>query len=125
MKRLLALIRREYWENKGALRTTPLVIGGIYIVFLLMSIFTTAHFDNEMYTFREAVRLLAEQPAEFRATHGNEVILGSSLFFSLVLSFVVFFSSPLAHSNWIIRLYSFHSHFISSIFCRGHSFAAE
>jgi ABC-2 type transport system permease protein len=91
MKRLLALIRREYWENKGALRTTPLVIGGIYIVFLLMSIFTTAHFDNEMYTFREAVRLLAEQPAEFRATHGNEVILGSSLFFSLVLSFVVFF----------------------------------
>lgn len=91
MKRLLALVHREYWENKGAFRTTPLVIGGLYIVFLLMSIFTTAHFDNELYTFREAVRLLAEQPAEFRATHGYEVMLGSSLFFTIVLAFVVFF----------------------------------
>ncbi len=91
MKRLLALVHREYWENKGAFRTTPLVIGGLYIVFLLMSIFTTAHFDNELYTFREAVRLLAEQPEEFRATHGYEVMLGSSLFFTIVLAFVVFF----------------------------------
>jgi ABC-2 type transport system permease protein len=91
MKRLLALVRREYWENKGAFRTTPMIIGGIYIVFLLMSIFTTAHFDNELYTFREAVRLLAEQPAEFRAAHAQEVMLGTSLFFTLVLAFVVFF----------------------------------
>jgi len=91
MKRLLALVHREYWENKGAFRTTPLIIGGIYIVFLLMSIFTTAHFDNELYTFREAVRLLAEQPAEFRAAHAQEVMLGTSLFFTLVLAFVVFF----------------------------------
>ncbi|RPH97453.1 MAG: hypothetical protein EHM68_08280 [Lysobacterales bacterium] len=91
MKRLLALVHREYWENKGAFRTTPMVIGGLYIVFLLMSIFTTAHFDNELYTFREAVRLLAEQPAEFRAAHGYEVMLGSSLFFTIVLAFVVFF----------------------------------
>jgi ABC-2 type transport system permease protein len=91
MNRLVALIRREYWENKGAFRTTPLVIGGIYIAFLLMSIFTTAHFDNEMYTFREAVRLLAEQPAELRARHADDVLLGSSLFFTVVLAFVVFF----------------------------------
>ncbi len=66
MNRLFALVRREYWENKGAFRTTPLVIGGIYIAFLLMSIFTTAHFDNEMYTFREAIRLLAGQTPEFQ-----------------------------------------------------------
>lgn len=91
MKRLLALVQREFWENKGAFRTTPLVIGGIYIVFLLMSIFTTAHFDNEMYTFKTAMQALAAQPAEFRASHGNDVLLGSSLFFTLVLSFVVFF----------------------------------
>jgi ABC-2 type transport system permease protein len=91
MKRLLALMHREYWENKGAFRTTPIVIGCIYIAFLLMSIFTTAHFDNEMYTFREAVRLLAQQPVEFRAAHGHEVLLGSSLFFTTVLAFVVFF----------------------------------
>jgi len=27
MKRMVALVRREFWENKGAFRTTPLVIG--------------------------------------------------------------------------------------------------
>jgi ABC-2 type transport system permease protein len=91
MNRLIALVRREYWENKGAFRTTPLVIGGIYIAFLLMSIFTTAHFDNDMYTFREAIRLLASQSPEFRGAHGQVVILGSSVFFSTVLAFVVFF----------------------------------
>jgi ABC-2 type transport system permease protein len=91
VKRLLALIHREFWENKGAFRTTPLVIGGVYIVFLLMAMFTTAHFDNELYTFREAVRLLAEQPEAFRASHANDVMLGSSLFFTIVLAFVVFF----------------------------------
>jgi ABC-2 type transport system permease protein len=91
MKRLIALIKREFWENKGAFRTTPLVIGGIYIAFLLMSIFTTAHIDSDLYTFREAVRFLATQPVEFRAIHGHDVILGSSMFFTLVLSFVVFF----------------------------------
>ena len=97
MNRLLALVRREFWENKGALRTTPLVIGGLYIAGLLMSIFTTAHFDNDLYTFREAIRFLATQPVEFRATHGYEVILGSSIFFTVVLAFVVFFYLLGAH----------------------------
>ena len=62
MNRLMALIQREYWENKGAFRTTPVVIGGIYIVGMLMAIFTTVHFDNDLYTFKEAVRLAASQP---------------------------------------------------------------
>ena len=39
MNRMIALLRREFWENKGAFRTTPLVIGGIYIGFLLMAVF--------------------------------------------------------------------------------------
>ncbi len=91
MNRLLALMQREFWENKGAFRTTPIVIGAIHIVLLLMSIFTTAHFDNELYTFREAIRMLAGQPDLFRSEHVYEIMLGSSLFFTIVLSVVVFF----------------------------------
>lgn len=91
MNRLLALMQREYWENRGAFRTTPIVIGLIHIGLLLMSIFTTAHFDNDLYTFREAIRMLAEQPEEFRQVHIYEVMLGSSVFFTVVLSVVVFF----------------------------------
>jgi ABC-2 type transport system permease protein len=91
MNRLVALMQREFWENKGAFRTTPIVIGSIHIALLLMSIFTTTHFDNELYTFREAIRMLAAQPDLFRAEHVYEVMLGTSLFFTIVLSVVVFF----------------------------------
>jgi len=91
MNRLLALMHREYWENKGAFRTTPLVIGGVYVAFLLMSIFTTAHIDNELYTFREAVRFLAQQSEHFRSEHVDQILMGSSVLFTAVLSIVVFF----------------------------------
>lgn len=91
MKRLIALLYREFWENKGAFRTTPLVIGGICVALLLMAIFTTTHFDNELYTFKQAVRALAMQPAESRAARLYQVMIGSSVFFTMVLSFVKFF----------------------------------
>ena len=91
MNRLIALIRREYWENKGAFRTTPLVIGGIYIAFLLMTIFTTTHIDSDLYTFREAVRVMGEQPEALRGSIMYQGMLGSSVLFTVVMSFVVFF----------------------------------
>lgn len=91
MNRLKALLRREFWENKGSFRTTPMVIGGLYIAFLLMSIFTTTHIDSELYTFREAIRVMAEQPEELRSMVIHQVMLGSSVFFTVVMSFVIFF----------------------------------
>jgi len=91
MKRLIALVRREFWENKGSFRTTPLVIGGLYIVFLLMSIFTTAHIDSELYTFREVVRVMGDQPLELRSMVMYQGMLGSSVFFTFVMGFVVLF----------------------------------
>jgi ABC-2 type transport system permease protein len=91
MKRMMALLRREFWENKGAFRTTAIVIGGIYVVFLLMAIFTTAHIDSELYTFREAVKVMAERPVEFRGMVMYQSMLGSSVFFTVVMSFVIFF----------------------------------
>lgn len=92
MNRLLALIRREYWENRGALRTTPIVIGGLYIVGTLMAIFTTVHFDNDLYTFKEAVRLFAEVPEETRAAAVYAVnLLAGSILFTIALGVVVFF----------------------------------
>ncbi len=91
MNRLMTLIKREYWENKGAFHTTPLVIGGIYIIGMLMAIWTTVHFDNELYTFKEAVRLAASQSDELRSAIAYSGILVSSELFTTVLAFVVFF----------------------------------
>jgi len=92
MNRMMALLKREFWENKGAFRTTPLVIGGIYIVLTLMFLITFNHFDNEFQSLKELARWLATTEAETR----GDIIYGANVaalpgLFNIVLSFVVFF----------------------------------
>ncbi len=91
MNRLVALLRREFWENKGAFRTTPLVFGGIAIALCLMAIITTVYFDNDLYTFREIVRAFGQQEEATRSIILQQILLGSSVIFTTVLSVVVFF----------------------------------
>lgn len=91
MNRLVALIKREYWENKGAFRTTPLVIGGLFLTALLMFLITFNHFDNEFQSLRELLRFIAQQDAGLRAKILYAGTLEMSVFFSTVLAFVVFF----------------------------------
>ena len=92
MNRLMALVKREFWENKGAFRTTPLVIGAIYIVLNLMFIFTFNHFDNEFQSLKELVRFIAQQDKGLL----SEIIYSVTVsvipsLFTLVLAIVVFF----------------------------------
>jgi len=92
MNRLMALVKREFWENKGAFRTTPLVIGGIYIVLNLMFIVTFNHFDNEFQSLKELVRFIAQQDKGLL----SEIIYAVTVsvipsLFTLVLAIVVFF----------------------------------
>jgi len=92
MNRLIALVKREFWENKGAFRTTPLVIGGIYIVLILMFLVTFNHFDNEFQSLKELTRFLSQTEVGLR----SEVIYGITVavfpgLFTLALAFVVFF----------------------------------
>jgi ABC-2 type transport system permease protein len=91
MNRLLTLIKREFWENKGALRTTPIVIGGIYVVGLLMAVITTVYFDNEFHTLKDAIRFIAEQDTDLRSKILFEGALSSAGLFTVALGFVVFF----------------------------------
>jgi len=92
MSRLIALVKREFWENKGAFRTTPLVIGGIYIVLTLMFLITFNHFDNEFQSLKELARFLSQTEVGLR----SEIIYGVTIavfpgLFTLALGFVVFF----------------------------------
>ena len=92
MNRLMALIKREFWENKGAFRTTPLVIGGIYIVLALMFIITFNHFDNEFQSLKELIRWLSQTEAGMRSDIiYAATVAGFPALFNLVLFFVVFF----------------------------------
>ncbi len=92
MNRLMALVKREFWENKGAFRTTPLVIGGIYIVLCLMFIVTFSHFDNEFQSLKELARFIAQQDTVLRSEimYAITISIIPSLF-TLVLAIVVFF----------------------------------
>ena len=91
MNRLMALVRREFWENKGAFRTTPLVIGGIFLAAMVMFLITFNHFDNELQSLKELLRFMAQQDAGLRAKFLYESNLAMSVIFSMVLAFVVFF----------------------------------
>ena len=91
MNRLLALVKREFWENKGAFRTTPLVIGGIFLAAMVMFLITFNHFDNEFQSLRELLRFVAQQDVGLRAKVLFAANLEISVFFSMVLAFVVFF----------------------------------
>ena len=92
MNRLMALVKREYWENKGAFRTTPLVLGGIYIVLSLMFLITFSHFDNEFQSLKELFRFIEQQDTVMRSNiiYAVTISVIPSLF-TLVLAFVVFF----------------------------------
>ena len=91
MNRLMALVKREFWENKGAFRTTPLVIGGIYLAAMLMFVITFNHFDNEFQSLKELIRFVAQQDTGIRGRFLHETTLAMSMMFSTVLAFVVFF----------------------------------
>ncbi len=91
MNRLMALVRREFWENKGAFRTTPLVIGGLFLAAMLMFLITFNHFDNEFQSLKELLRFVAQQDVDLRARVLYMVNLEMSVMFSAVLAFVVFF----------------------------------
>jgi len=91
MNRLLALVKREFWENKGAFRTTPLVIGGLFLAAMLMFLITFGHFDNDFQSLKELLRFIAQQDAGLRARFLYQSSLEMSVIFSMVLAFVVFF----------------------------------
>ena len=91
MNRLMALIKREVWENKGAFRTTPLVIGGIFLAAMLMFLITFNHFDNEFQSLKELLRFIAQSDIALRSKVLNAIHIEMSVIFSTVLAFVVFF----------------------------------
>jgi len=85
------LLLREYWENKGAFRITPISIGLVAVGFMLMGITLQSAFDNNDFTFREGLRYLATQPEELRGMLVTQSMMVISTFFILAMSIVTFF----------------------------------
>jgi ABC-2 type transport system permease protein len=91
MNRLMALVKREYWENRGAFRTVPIVLFGVYMAVALMSLITFSYLDHDFHTVREAVRFLAQQDEALRSKGVFLANVSFASLFAMVLAIVVFF----------------------------------
>lgn len=91
MNRLPALLQREYWENRVAMRGTPLAIAGIYIALAVMALISFGYLDHEFSSLKEAIRFLNTTDEETRSRAIHLANIAASQLFTLALGFVVFF----------------------------------
>ena len=67
-----------FWENKGAFRTTPLAIGGLFLAAMVMFLITFNHFDNEFQSLKELLHFIAQQDVGLRSRILYEIHLEMS-----------------------------------------------
>ncbi|KAA9133296.1 hypothetical protein F3N42_02790 [Marinihelvus fidelis] len=91
MNRFLALVRREFWENRIAFRATPIALFGLYMAGAAMALITFSYFDNEFSTMKEAARFIAQSDVEIRSQAVWLANFAGSTFFTFVMGIVVFF----------------------------------
>ncbi len=90
-----ALLKREYWEHRGAFRRTPMILGSVFLagilIFWITAIATSVHIQGIEYTLKQGIQKMAELPPDMLATIWNGVLMNISLLFLMVLFIVVFF----------------------------------
>jgi len=77
-----ALMLREYWENRRAIFTTPLVITGISMVLIIISmglLGRSIHIDGNAYTLNEVIANMSAQKAQDISDHINHLLMVSTL----------------------------------------------
>jgi len=95
IKKTPALLKREYWEHRGAFRRTPLVVGALFLagilIFWITAMATSVHIKGIEYTLKQGIQKMAELPPEILSAIWNGVLTNISLLFLMVLFIVVFF----------------------------------
>ncbi|PCJ37298.1 MAG: hypothetical protein COA93_00355 [Alphaproteobacteria bacterium] len=77
-----ALMLREYWENRRAIFTTPLVIMGLSMVLIIISmglLGRAIHIDGQSYTLNEMITNMSAHKAQNISAHINHLLLASTL----------------------------------------------
>ena len=92
MSRFLALLQREYWENRGALLITPIVIGVVTLVGMIAMFTAQWRYDTDDAFMREIARALAEHDGAILERFFLFLMVGpASSLFQTVLGVVVIF----------------------------------
>lgn len=94
MKTFKALLEREYWEHRGAFLKTPVIIGIVMSLILVLIYFTTDRFDLKMnggqLTEFGANSISSVDPKDIQL--GLDIfMLGSASLYHIVLFFILFF----------------------------------
>ena len=94
MKTLIALLQREYWEHRGAFLKTPLIIGTIFVVILILAYISTARFDL-LISSGEAIELGAKSLGDIDSNTITGILdifmLSTAYFYHIVMFIVIFF----------------------------------
>ena len=94
MNTFKALLQREYWEHRGAFLKTPLIIGIVTIVVLLLGYFTTERFDQVMNS-GQAIELggqtLQNVDRDTITSFLDIFMLSTGYLYHLVLFIILFF----------------------------------
>ena len=91
MSKLVALTRRELWENPISFRITPIAIGVLLIIMLLLSLSFMGRFDADDFTIGMGLQQLADATAGQRGTLLSSMLYGLSVTFNVVMFFVIAF----------------------------------
>jgi ABC-2 type transport system permease protein len=95
MRAFSYLLRREFWENRGAFFTTPLAMGGVLILLVLTVISAAAmlvhEVDGEKFLLSNAVAKLSETDLSHLDAVWDVQLMGVSALFNGVLFIVLFF----------------------------------
>jgi len=89
---LLTLMRRELWESPIAFKWTPLAVGALIILFVIITLIIGGRIDAEMALTGNALRTLADQiPEQRRLLVSGTLFSASTIFFQLMLLVILFY----------------------------------
>jgi ABC-2 type transport system permease protein len=95
MRTFAVLIKREFWENRGAFYTTPIAVGisliALMLMFMITARVTVDRFNIDGQTLGAALKTLEKVPPEQLGPVINASLYGISSVFNVVLFFVLFF----------------------------------
>ena len=94
MNTFKALLLREYWEHRGAFLKTPLIIGAIFTILLILGYFTIERFDLKI-NGGQAIELGAKQLENLEPWKIKSALdigmLVTAQFYHIVLFIILFF----------------------------------
>ncbi len=94
-QRMITLLRREYWEHKTGFFTTPIVVGAVLLVFLLMAWVLATQASDEFaggnWVLKEQIRNLSLLGDATLRQHWSGIFIAVDGIFNLTLFTVLFF----------------------------------